>query len=239
MKSIYLISFLLLTFMFSSYGTQKRIKGSGVMSKENREVSLFHGLDVGSGIHVILKQSDTYSVDVEAEDNIVPLITTKVRDGILCIGIKPNSNIQASRPMKVYVSLQELREIEAGSAAKVNGESVFKTDKLELDISSAAKVELQVETEILEIELTSAAKAVLKGKTQKMQAELSGASKLEAGELQTAKAQMDLNGASSATISVSDELSYDVSSAAKLIYNGHPRIYEAEVSSAGKVRGNQ
>ncbi len=69
-----------------------------------------------------------------------------------------------------------------------------------------------------------------------IKADLSGASRLNASDLESLKAEIDASGASVATIKVKDELQYDVSGAAKLTYNGNPRIYKSEVSSAGIVK---
>lgn len=238
MKTLHYIGLLLLIITLSSWGTKKDVKGSGKIRKEQKEVAYFEGINVSSAIHVYLKQGDVQTVEIEGDDNIVPFIQAKVRDQVLYLSLEGPSNVNNFSPvlpMNVYVTLKKLREIEANAASKVEGQSVFTVEKLELDITSAANLNLKVEGESIEMEVSAAAKATLEGNINNLEVDLSGASKLDASDLQALKADIETSGASSATLNVKDELQYDVSGASKLTYTGHPRIYKAEVSAAGKV----
>ncbi len=239
MKALHYIGLALLVLGLSSWNLKKEQKGSGKILKEQREAASFEGIEVNNAIRVFLTQGDKESVEVESDDNIVPYIQTKVRDKILHITLQGNNqirNFSPQLPMNVYVSMKDLREIKAYSASSVKAESTFTTEKLELDISSAATLKLEVKTQTLDVEISSAASVTLTGSTNKMKADLSGASHFNASDLETLKADIDMSGASSAKIKVTEELQYDVSGASRLIYSGNPQIYNAEVSSAGSVK---
>lgn len=65
--------------------------GSGSMITETRNVSGFDEIVLlGSG-DVIVTMTGTESLEIEAEDNIMPLLTTEVRNGRLELG--PKSSI--------------------------------------------------------------------------------------------------------------------------------------------------
>ncbi len=239
MKTLHYIGLIFLVLVFSSWTMKKEIKGSGKSLKEQRKVTSFEGIRVNNGIHVFLSQGNEESVEVESDDNIIPYIQTKVQDKILHITLKGNEqihNFSPKLPINVYVTLKNLREIKAHSASAVKGQSVFHTENLELGVKSAARLELEIEAETIELEISSAANVTLTGNAHSIKADLSGASRLNASDLESLKAEIDASGASVATIKVKDELQYDVSGAAKLTYNGNPRIYKSEVSSAGIVK---
>lgn len=239
-KSLQHLVLLILVLTVSSWAEGKNIKGSGKMLKEQREVTYFEGIKVSNAIHVYLREGDKESIEVEGDDNIIPFIKTEVKDRKLYLTLEGKTgdmtNFQPNLPMNIYVTIKKLREIDASSASKVTGQSTFNIDKLELEVTAAANVKLQVSGKSIEMEVSSAAKASLKGSISDFKAELSGAAKLDGSDLQCLKAYFDLSGASSAVINVIDELQYDVSGASKLVYEGTPRIFKAEVSGAGKVQ---
>lgn len=239
MKTLHYIGLILLAVVFSSWSPKKEIKGSGKNLKAEREVTSFEGINVNNAIHVFLSQGNEESVEVEADDNIVPYIQTRVWDQILYITLKGNEqihNFSPKLPINVYVTLKNLREIKAHSASSVKGESAFTAEKLELNISSAATLKLEIKTQTLDVEISSAANVTLTGNAYSMKADLSGACHLNASDLETQKTDIDMSGASGAKIKVKDELQYDVSGASRLTYEGNPRIYKAELSSAGSVK---
>ena len=61
------------------------VKGSGNVVKENRGVSDFTEIDVSNAIQVEIVAQKDFSVEVEADDNILPLITTEIRGNVLRI----------------------------------------------------------------------------------------------------------------------------------------------------------
>lgn len=238
MKTLHYIGLILLVLALSSWNLKKDLKGSGNSLKEQRETTPFEGIDVNNAIHVFLTHGNEESVEVEADDNIVPYIQTKVRDRILHITLKGDEirSFSPKLPMNVYVTIKDLQEVKAHAASSVEGKSVFKTEKLELDICSAATLELEIQAGIVELDVSSAANVTLTGTADKIKADLSGASRWDGSELETLKTDIDMSGASTATVKVKDELQYDVSSASRLVYSGDPRIYKAEVSGAGSVK---
>ena len=239
MKTLHYIGLILLVLVLSSWNLKKELKGSGNSLKEQRETASFEGIEVNNAIHVFLSQGNKESVEVEADDNILPYIQTKVRDRILHITLKGDDqirNFSPKLPMNVYVTIKKLLEIKAHAASSVEGKSAFKTEKLEIDVRSAATLELEIEAGTVELDVSSAANVTLTGVANKIKADLSGASRWDGSELETLKTDIDMSGASSARIKVKDELQYDVSGASRLVYTGDPRIYNAEVSGAGSVK---
>jgi len=65
----------------------KSIKGSGVITTENRTVTEnFTGVDVSSAIELTLEQADKTEIVVEADDNLQNTIVTEVKDAHFIIG---------------------------------------------------------------------------------------------------------------------------------------------------------
>lgn len=242
MKTIYTLLFILITVTFISCinvnadWNNNTVKGSGNLKKEQRNVNAFSKIDVSRGIQVIARQGSASStIALEADDNILPYIETKIIGSKLIITIKENVNVQTKSPMKVYVTAPEISEFEVSSAARVTGDGVWKANAMEIDLSSAGKVELNLNVGELKIDVSSAADAVLEGDVNKLEAEISSAAKLNASQLAAKIADVEVSSAAKASIQVTEELRYDVSSAASLKYSGEPNIKKAEKDISGKV----
>ena len=74
------------------------VKGSGNVTTESREISGFNAVDVGGVFQVDITAKKDFAVEIEADDNIIGLITTEVDGNVLKIGterkISPTSLIR-------------------------------------------------------------------------------------------------------------------------------------------------
>src|SRR5205085_3408273 len=56
-------------------------KGSGKIVTEKRNVSGFKGVDVGGDFQVEITAGKEFAVEIETDDNLLPLIETEVNNG--------------------------------------------------------------------------------------------------------------------------------------------------------------
>src|SRR5512139_1041796 len=80
-----LISLIAVGCSFPEVGGGKRIKPSDTIISERREAKSFTGVDMGTFGKVVLSQGENESVTVSGSDNLVALVETNVRNGILYI----------------------------------------------------------------------------------------------------------------------------------------------------------
>ena len=73
----------------------KTVKGDGNLKKETREVSNFASLSSRGSIDVQISYGTSNSIQVEADENLLPYIETKVENGQLIIQPKKNINIKS------------------------------------------------------------------------------------------------------------------------------------------------
>jgi len=212
---------------------QDSITGNGNVVKQNRDVSEFNSIKVGSGIDVFLTQGDDYTLEVEADENLQSWIRTEISGKEL--HIFTDKSIRFAKTKKVYVTCQTLERIDISSAGDVTGVTPFKTDKLDIEMSSAGDLKFEVEANEIEISISSAGNANLKGKTNLLKADLSSAGDLNAFDLEAQTGDISVSSAGSARIFVTQEASFKSSSAGDIDYRGDPKIKEIRTSSAGSV----
>jgi len=212
---------------------QDSVRGDGKVVSQNRDVPVFSGIKVASGIDVFLSQSENQRVIVEADENLQEWIRTEVNGSIL--HIYTDKTIRLAKTKKVTIACKTIDRIDVSSAGNVTGLSPFKTDMLDIDMSSAGDLKFEVEANEVTISISSAGNADLKGKTNTFNADLSSAGDLNAYDLEAKVGDVSVSSAGSARVYITDEASFRSSSAGNINYKGEPRLKEIHTSSAGSV----
>jgi len=235
MKIFSLASLATITVLLSGcvVNIQDSITGNGNVVKQTRDISNFNSLKVGSGIDVFLTQGDNRTLEVEADENLQDWIKTEVSGNELHIFTE--KSIRFAKTKKVYVTCKTLERIEISSAGDVTGVTPFTADKLDIDMSSAGDLKFEVEADEIKISISSAGNANLKGKTNILKADLSSAGDLNAYDLEAKSGDVSVSSAGSARVFVTEEATFQSSSAGDISYRGEPRIREIRTSSAGSV----
>src|SRR6266403_6023012 len=82
------------------------IAGSGVRKTEKRDLKSFNAIDTTGAYEIDVTCQKPASFEIEADDNILPLIKTEVRDGILFV--TSEQRISPSRAVRLRINLEEL-----------------------------------------------------------------------------------------------------------------------------------
>lgn len=211
------------------------VRGDGNVVTKERNTSYFSGLTVSTGIDVNLKQGDTESIVVEADENLHEYIITEVRDNVLHIYIKPNFNLSYVGTKRVNVTMKDIYSVKTSSAGDVTGLTPIKASNLKLTTSSAGDIRLDVTASVIDLNISSAGNITLTGTADILNADLSSAGDLEAYDLKVKEADINVSSAGGARVNVSNRLLARSSSAGDIYYMGDPEFVDANSSSAGGV----
>ena len=188
------------------------VHGSGNVATDKRGVSGFKSVDVGGVFQVEITAQKDFAVEVEADDNLLPLIKTEVHDGVL--SIETEQRIKSSNPIRIRVYAPDIDNLEVSGAANVTVNDL-KNSGLSVDSSGASKIKIA-------------------GVTDKLTVEVSGATKVDAESLTAVNASVEASGASHVRVNVTGQLRTDLSGASKVVYSGSPTI-EKKTSGASSV----
>ena len=213
---------------------RKRVKGSGNIKTETRNVKDFTGVKTATAIDIFLSQGDSFSVEVEADDNIIENIVTEVKDGVLSVYIDGINLTWASKRI-VHVTMKEIDYIRASSAGDVLGQTPIKADVLKIRTSSAGDVKLEVFANKLDLGTSSSGDITLSGEADYLEASTSSAGDIKAYELTVKEADISASSAGDVKITVTERLIARASSAGDIYYMGNPEKVDARSSSAGDV----
>lgn len=231
-----LILILLFAIFFSSchFETGKTVSGSGNVITENRNLSNFTGISVQRALEVEVEQSDKFEVVVEADDNILSHIITEVRDGILVIETDIN-NFDNVNKKKIKVKMPKVTSLESSSASYIKSKNTLISENLNVDASSASKIEISVEAENINCDSSSGSSIEVQGKAIKLVTESSSGSTINANNLLVNDVIANSGSGSSTSVHPILSLNAEASSGSSISYHNVPKKLTQSTSSGGGI----
>ena len=212
-KATLLLMFVVLVAAFSACHLGKGVQGSGNRKSEKRNLAAFKAIDTTGAYEVEVTCQKPASFEIETDDNILPLIKTEVRDGVLYVTSEESYN--PSRTVALRISLPELTAVSSRGAGQILVQDA-KSDDLKIDSNGAASIKAN-------------------GKVKSTSISSSGAGEIDASRLQAEKARVTVAGAASVNVYASEQLDVTISGVGKVNYSGNPKIVNKQVSGFGSV----
>lgn len=191
------------------------VRGSGAVKDETRPVSAFSSISLNGVGHVIVTQTGKESLTIRAEDNLLPLLESRVEGSVLHLGTTGKPTISPTKSIEYIIEVKSLDEISFFGAANVEVKNI---DGKKLVISSHG---------------AGSAKAM--GKVDSLEVNLSGAGNFDGEGLQAKEAKVSSQGVGSAVVRVSDQLDASVAGVGSVEYLGSPQVHQS-ISGLGSVK---
>lgn len=203
---------LALVLLFPLAGCLKGVKGSGNRKTEKRDLPVFTSIETTGAFEVDVACQKPASFEIEADDNLMPLIQTEVRNGVL--HVSTTKSYHSSGGIVLRITVPDLASVKSTGAGKFRVSDV-KNDSFEVHSTGAAQVSVSGQSKSVTISST-------------------GAGKIDTHNLRASKAEVDVTGAATADVYASDELDVTVSGAGRVVYTGNPKVNK-HISGAGQV----
>ncbi len=229
----YFIIAMAAVFLFSACG--RSVRGNGHIITQKREVGSFDGVKASAGINVEITIGDESAVEVEADDNVMALINTRVVNNVLQIGYVDNTHLRNAH-VTVKVSAASLNSISAVSSANVVVNGILKSSNtIKVKASSSAGIALEVDAPRIETEVSSSARIDIKGRTLLHKCEASSSGDILAAELLAEKAEAECSSSGTIKLHCSMALKARASSSGSITYRGNPADPDITKNSSGEV----
>jgi hypothetical protein len=179
---------------------------------QKRDVTSFASISTQGAFDIQVVCQKPVSLEIEGDDNILPLITTEVNNNVLYI--KGTQNYSVREPINVRISVPNLDGITVSGAGKTDISGI-KNDKFEIDSSGAPTIKVSGATKVVDIDT-------------------SGAAKIDTSRLQASRAVVDSKGVSRVDLSAADQLDVTISGPSRVTYKGDP-VVNKTVHGPGSV----
>ncbi len=210
------------------------IDGNGQVTTETRNVKNdFSKIDANRGLNVTVQQSDSFYVEVEADENLQSHITTRVENGTLII--TSDENIDQATAKNIRVKMPTLTQIETSSGSSVKTMGTYKGTNIEVTASSGSEADLDLEFDNISCESSSGSSISLKGKALKLTTDSSSGSEISASNLLVNDVVAQSTSGSSTDVHPLVSLNGKASSGSSINYDGSPKTVTKDESSGGSV----
>jgi hypothetical protein len=212
-----------------------QITGSGKVISAARPVDSFTKLESTCSADVVLVQGSPQAVLIEGEDNILPLIETKVSGGKLTISTKPNTSIRTTQALIVHITVPELSSIRLTGSGNVDAKNLASAS-LDLEITGSGNIQIgSLGTPSLQAKISGSGDISIEGGNINSQTiGLSGSGNFEAKSLESRMADITISGSGDATLWVTDNLTANLSGSGDVNYYGTSGL-DKRVTGSGSV----
>jgi hypothetical protein len=210
------------------------VKGTGEVVKKTITVADFHGINVEGAIDVVITQSATRSVEVEAQANIAELLTSEVRDGVWVIGTE--TSYSTTKPFIVHISIPTIDRVSIDGSGDVKGIGTFTADRVWLDIQGSGNMTLAFNAKTISTDLQGSGDVVLSGSCTELKATVQGSGDINAKDLASEDANVKITGSGDVLVSVNETLAAAVEGSGDVTYKGKPANLSRSVTGSGDVR---
>jgi hypothetical protein len=232
--------------------------GSGNVQTESRTVTGFSQVALDGMGDLTIQQTGTESLTIEAEDNILPLITSNVANGRLTIGenrLLPFSIIIPRKPVHYLLTVKDLSDLDisgSGSASiasltttnlnvVINGSVSITIGHLTAStfhdaINGSGSVALSdVNVTTLGTAINGSGNITTSGTTQDQEIAINGSGSYQARNLTSADARVDISGSGNVTVTASNTLGVSISGSGSVTYCGNPTVTQ-HISGSGSIQ---
>ncbi len=227
MRVMTLTGVLVISALLSACGSRRLslnvTRGSGNVKTESRQVSGFTNVQLDTSGDLTFSQSESESLTIEAEDNLLPFLTSDVSSGTLKLSTKPNTGFSATKPIKYTLVVKNLTTLKLNGSGNITAGDLTTVDKFAVEGNGSGSITLA---------------AVVTGDTT---IDLSGSGSLNVASLASANVAVSINGFGDAQIATLDaqSLSANLKGNGSLGISGSVTDQNVTISGSGDFNGDK
>ena len=252
--SIILVAALVTAVLLSGCWLFGVVTGSGNLVTEEMDFSDFTRVEVGHAFEVEITQSGSYSVSITADDNLFEYIQVSKSGETLKMGLKSPYGYQ-SVTLRAKITMPELHGLDLSGATRGTAQGFSSSHDFVLELSGASSLDMvdmsagdikfdlsgasvvtgSISAVDAQFDLSGASRVELEGSANNMLITSSGASHLELADFPVRKVDINLSGASEASVNLCVKLDVDLSGGSNLRYIGEPILGDLNISGGSVI----
>ncbi len=216
----------------------KSIRGDGNVKKETRQVENFTSLSSHGSIDVKINYGNSNSIQIEADENLLPYIETTVENGKLTIKTKDNVNLKSRSKMTMYVSMSKIDGLKLSGSGNIDGNGEFTGDnKTEIMLSGSGNIHLSSGSfKNLDFQISGSGNINLKGgSADEITASVSGSGNIDCINLSADNVNVNISGSGNARVNANKSLTANIMGSGNVFYKGSASNISTKVAGSGKA----
>jgi hypothetical protein len=217
----------------------RSVTGSGPLRSETRAVTGFQAISARGSITLVLRQGAREGVELRADDNLLPLLETRVVDhgGVptLEIGAKDDTEFSSRHPIVATVDLVALRALSVAGSCDVTSEAL-KVPALRVAMAGSGQMRLrQLAVDELSVKVSGSGELELTGRAGTLALAVAGSGNANARGLEADDASVNVAGSGDVTVNARKTLSVSIAGSGHVAYTGSATVKTA-IAGSGSVK---
>ena len=212
------------------------VVGSGHASNVKRELAPFHQIAVDLPCKVELVQDASEAVLIAADDNLLPLIETVVKNGQLTIKAAKGVNLSSRSSIQITVHARTVDGLSlAGSADLLAAR--LQSPKLSSSIAGSGSMTIKdLQSDSLSVSIAGSGRFEAQGTAAVMDVSIAGSGDIKAPRLSAQEVNVNIAGSGDATVWARKALSVSIVGSGNVRYYGDATRANSSTMGSGRVK---
>jgi hypothetical protein len=215
----------------------EKIEGNGNKKKETRTASGYTAISSAGSWDVMVAYGESNSIQVEADENLLEYIETKVENGKLSIRSKRNVNLRTRNKITIYVSVTRLTGVSLSGSGDIIGEGKFNNDgETEFKVSGSGSIKMAFnKMKDVEVSISGSGNIELTGSASKVEASISGSGNADCSDLICDDASARVSGSGNIKLNANKSVDASISGSGNVSYKGAASDIKKHVAGSGRL----
>jgi hypothetical protein len=229
MKNMHLLATSLILASCVHTGDLGSVKGSGTIATETRQITGFTKVALEGAMDVYITKGENESVRIEADENLLKLITTKIDNGELEIG--SDMDLEPSKTIKVYVTARVLEAMSVEGSGDMIAQSAFASTSFAASIAGSGDITGEIQAEQLDASIAGSGDIKLKGSANKMSIDVAGSGDVNTIDLVSKSVDINIAGSGDCQVHAVEAINANVMGSGNIQYRGEPKVTQSIMGS--------
>lgn len=223
-----------LFFLASSAFAWDHVQGAGNVVRKPLTVQAFHGIRVEGALDVVITPASVQQVEVEAQENLVGLVTTSVQGGVWTIAT--SKGYSTNKPFVVHIRVPVIDVVEVEGSGDVKADGSFTAGEVKLGVQGSGDLDLAFTASRIDVRVQGSGDVKLVGSCVELRAEVSGSGDIQARGLKAESVRATTAGSGNMVVYSTKRLNAAISGSGDITYAGDPATVDTSVDGSGEVR---
>lgn len=210
------------------------LTGNGIPAEETRYFAEFDGFVSEGSFDILVISDSAYSVTVEADENLLRYIRTRVSGHRLIIDTGTRRCLRSDTPMLLTIRMPYVNCIELTGSGQITGDD-FTAEVLRLKISGSGEIDMRgLDIGSLDALITGSGDMIFWGIADVTDFDITGSGRIDAYHLDADRCSASISGSGSMFVTVETLLRVIITGSGDVFYRGNCSV-ETTIEGSGSV----
>jgi hypothetical protein len=222
-----------LLFATSSCLDEMFIEGNGITRTETRDAEGFNEIASNGDFTVTVMPGNSYSVEITAESNLLPYISTNVDGKTMKIRTTGIHSLRQTEPIEIYITTPVLNGLSLSGSGLIETGSFMSTD-FDLSVSGSGDIQTKISSDKIKANVSGSGTIFIEGDAANTNFVISGSGKIKTYNLLQEQCQAAISGSGDMYVNASQLIDARISGSGRVYFVNHP-IVHTSISGSGDV----